>query len=63
MTDSPSPALPMHKSLGWRVARVLLLAVCGLAVGTATIGCAWWQEEPTKPRTVKEWMDMPRVEP
>ncbi len=63
MPESPCPASPVHKSLGWRIVRVLLLTACGLAVGTATIGCAWWQQEPKQPQTVKEWMDMPRVEP
>ncbi len=63
MAESLYPRSPKHRSLGWRVASVLILAACGLAVGTATIGCAWWQQEPKQPQTVKEWMDMPRVEP
>ncbi len=63
MAQSANPSSPKHRLLGRRVASVLILAACGLAVGSTTIGCAWWQEEPKQPRTVKEWMDMPRVEP
>jgi hypothetical protein len=63
MAHRPKVALCKRRSSASRPLMVLALVACITAIGLATTGCAWWQESPQQPRTVTDWMKLPRVEP
>jgi hypothetical protein len=63
MAHRPTIVGSKRRLSSWRLATALVLAISALAIGLAITGCAWWQEAPQQPRTVTDWMKLPRVEP
>jgi hypothetical protein len=63
MAHRATLALLKRRSTTSRTLVVLVWAACTLATSLPIAGCAWWQEPPQQPRTVTDWMKMPRVEP